>query len=118
MTAEERAIERAAQAIYDAPNGIDGDQIADMLYTDFRIAGPSPADCRAQTMGVCRQAAKAAIAAYTAALAEAAPSEAEVHAAIGEMLATGCSGPYPAVAIAAINAARRASAAAPEKSDG
>lgn len=55
-------VERVARAIYDAENGIDGDQIADMLYDDIRIIG-SVDECRAMTLAVCRMAARAAIAA-------------------------------------------------------
>lgn len=56
-------IERVARAIYDAQNGIDGDQVGDMLYTDHRIDGPDAETCRAQVMRVCNYAARAAIAA-------------------------------------------------------
>jgi 3-oxoacyl-[acyl-carrier-protein] synthase III len=53
-------VERVARAIYDAENGIDGDQIADMLVEDFRIYGTAD-ECREMTMEVCRQAARAAL---------------------------------------------------------
>ena len=56
-------VERVARAIYDAPNGIDGDQIADMLYEDGRISGKTAEECRAQVLAVCRMASRAAIAA-------------------------------------------------------
>jgi hypothetical protein len=64
MTADPRAelVDRIARAIYDAPNGLDGDQIADMLYTDERM--PDTRDeALVATFDVCRQAARAAIAA-------------------------------------------------------
>ena len=61
--------ERVARAIYDAPNGIDGDQLADMLIENDRIYGDAEV-ARQQVMRVCLHAADAAIAAYEAALAE------------------------------------------------
>ncbi len=57
----ENMIDRVAQAIYDAPNGIDGDQLADMILDDDRITGQSPVECRAQVLAVCQMAARAAI---------------------------------------------------------
>lgn len=57
--------EQIARAIYDAPNDIDGDQIADMLIEDFRIFG-TPDECREMVLGVCRKAADAALAAIKA----------------------------------------------------
>lgn len=56
-----------ARAIYDAPNGIDGDQLADMLIEDDRINGATADECRAQIMAVCTHAARAAFAAIEAA---------------------------------------------------
>ena len=56
-------VERVARAIYDAPNGIDGDQLADMLVEDCRITGADPAACQTQVLDVCRHVARAAIAA-------------------------------------------------------
>ena len=64
-------VERVAQAIYDAPNGIDGDQLADMLLDDDRISGANVEECRRQILAVCRQVAIAAIEVHKAALAEA-----------------------------------------------
>lgn len=55
-------VERAAQAMFDANNGIDGDRIGDMVYDDFRISG-SPDECVAMVMAVCRLAVRAAMAA-------------------------------------------------------
>ena len=54
--------EHIARAIYDAPNDIDSDQLADMLIEDFRISG-TPDECREMVLGVCRKAADAALAA-------------------------------------------------------
>jgi hypothetical protein len=56
-------VDRVTQAIYDAPNGIDGDQLADMLLDNDRITGADAATCRAQVRAVCENAARAAIAA-------------------------------------------------------
>jgi len=58
---------RLAQAIYDAPNGIDGDQLADMLLEDSRITGPTIGECREQILDVCQHVADAALAAIEAA---------------------------------------------------
>lgn len=68
MMIDSKIVEAVARAIYDAPNGIDGDQVSDMLYEDERITGANAEECRAQTMAVCRSAARAAIAAHEAAL--------------------------------------------------
>lgn len=67
--------EVVAQAIYDAPNGIDGDQVGDMLIEDFRIEGETPKDCVAMVEEICRHAADAAIAALEAAGYVVAPIE-------------------------------------------
>jgi hypothetical protein len=61
-------IDQVAQAIYDAPNGIDGDQIADMLIDDDRITGETAEECRGQVFAVCQHAAVPAISAHKAAL--------------------------------------------------
>jgi hypothetical protein len=58
--------ERIAQAIYDAPNGIDDDQLADMLIDDVRITGADAAECQSQVMAVCMHAARAVLAAIEA----------------------------------------------------
>jgi hypothetical protein len=55
-------VDRIARAIYNAPNGLDGDQIADMLYTDDRMPDTRE-EALIATFDVCRQAARAAIAA-------------------------------------------------------
>lgn len=73
-------VERVARAIYDAPNGIDGDQVADMLIEDSRISSAFPAENREQVLAVCRQAARAAI----AALRE--PTDAMIKAASPERI--------------------------------
>ena len=67
----DRVFELVGVAIYDAPNGIDGDQLADMLIEDDRISGTTLEECIAQVREVCRMAARAAIDAHKAALAEA-----------------------------------------------
>jgi hypothetical protein len=75
----EEQVKRAAQAIFDAENGIDGDRIGDMLYGDFRINGPVD-NALAETMEVCRLAARAALsAAALAPLAAVEPSEEQVE---------------------------------------
>lgn len=56
-------VERVAKAIYDAPTTFDGDQIAEHLGTSMAIDGAasSPEDLQRLVMGVCRDAAIAAL---------------------------------------------------------
>lgn len=59
MQNDDELVEKVRDAIFNAENGIDGDQIGDMLHDDFRI--PSENSVEATKM-VCERAARAAIA--------------------------------------------------------
>jgi hypothetical protein len=56
-------IERAAQAIYDAPNGVDGDAIGTILF-DW-VEAVSSSEARDKAMDICRLAARAGLDAIT-----------------------------------------------------
>ena len=54
-------LERAARAIFNAPNGIDGDPIGVMLFAGDPVGASTPDEAKERTLAVCRLAARAAI---------------------------------------------------------
>ena len=91
-------VEIMARAFFDADNGIDGDQIGDMIYEDRRINGDSVEQAIALTLDVIGCGMRAAAAALNAAgyaivprepteamLQAAAPALKEVDAYVAEM---------------------------------
>lgn len=54
-------VEKAAKAIYDAANGLDGDHIATIIHENFRVEVRDDDKGIGDTMVVCRAAARAAL---------------------------------------------------------